>query len=491
MGQEQHLAALSRVGRVHAGRRHDRAGLGSHDARDPGSHRARPRRTGLTAHDTVLVAVVRDEAEGLGRDLARDDEDVAVRAGRTPAWPSPTSRTSARSSPVADLGDPGQRRDREGHRHAGARAARSSRARSSAAPAISAAAAHVVHQQRAARRTALERPAARRRVVLVDEPAVEEVGVEPGDGGGRRLDADGRAGRRRRARAPAGRRPAVRPRRREPRVPRSASRTPGHAEDDADRDDRVARRQQHHVGVADRVEHAGGGGRPVDARRRRTAAPGTRGPQPHPPLLEVDRALARPSLASTTTWVSTGVVGHRQQPDPLVGQAPAGASASVTSAERAALAEPLACGRCGCRSRGRRARTTAAARRTPRARPARAWRLVGAAPALALVDAAAEGVHHGVQVGTDPQPEQGDVVAGVADDGDLGVGERVGAGVEVGAQAAQEPGAADAAGQGRDAHAAQSLSPEARPAASRDGRRRRRRLRTPVQIVTRRASRHR
>jgi len=48
-------------------------------------------------------------------------------------------------------------------------------------------------------------------------------------------------------------------------------------------------------------------------------------------------------------------------------------------------------------------------------------RLVVTAPALGLVDAAAEGVHHGVEVGADPQPEQGDVVAGVADDGDLGV----------------------------------------------------------------------
>ena len=32
--------------------------------------------------------------------------------------------------------------------------------------------------------------------------------------------------------------------------------------------------------------------------------------------------------------------------------------------------------------------------------------LVGATPALALVDAAAEGVDQGVEVGADPQPEQ-------------------------------------------------------------------------------------
>src|SRR5664280_2470704 len=60
------------------------------------------------------------------------------------------------------------------------------------------------------------------------------------------------------------------------------------------------------------------------------------------------------------------------------------------------------------------------------------------APALALLDAAAEGVHHGVEVGTDPQPEQRDVVGGVADHGHLG--RRLG-----GQQPAQEPGASEAA----------------------------------------------
>ena len=71
--------------------------------------------------------------------------------------------------------------------------------------------------------------------------------------------------------------------------------------------------------------------------------------------------------------------------------------------------------------------------------------LVGPAPALLLVDAAAEGVHHGVQVGADPQPEQRDVVAGVADDGDLGVR-------DLRAQAPQEPGGADSAGGDDDVH---------------------------------------
>ena len=72
--------------------------------------------------------------------------------------------------------------------------------------------------------------------------------------------------------------------------------------------------------------------------------------------------------------------------------------------------------------------------------------LLRPAPALLLVDAAAERVHHGVQVGADLQAVEADVVTGVADDGDLGVG---GGRLE----AAQETGTADSAGQSHDAHA--------------------------------------
>ncbi|GMA88422.1 hypothetical protein GCM10025868_36720 [Angustibacter aerolatus] len=93
---------------------------------------------------------------------------------------------------------------------------------------------------------------------------------------------------------------------------------------------------------------------------------------------------------------------------------------------------------------------------------------VGPAPALRLLDAAAQRVHHGVEVGAHPQTEQRDVVAGVADDGDLGLAARgvVGRG-EGGQQAAQEAGAADAAGQCGDAHPA---SVSARPATAGCGR---------------------
>ena len=72
--------------------------------------------------------------------------------------------------------------------------------------------------------------------------------------------------------------------------------------------------------------------------------------------------------------------------------------------------------------------------------------LISPAPALLLIDARAERVHDGVQVGRDMQAERGEVVAGVADDGDVSVWDRR-------AQATQEPGTANAACQNCDAHA--------------------------------------
>ena len=73
------------------------------------------------------------------------------------------------------------------------------------------------------------------------------------------------------------------------------------------------------------------------------------------------------------------------------------------------------------------------------------------------MDAAAEGVHHGVEVGADAQAEQRDVVGRVADHGDaagrtVGVGVGAVAGGQLGEQAAQEAGTADAACEGRDEH---------------------------------------
>jgi hypothetical protein len=75
-----------------------------------------------------------------------------------------------------------------------------------------------------------------------------------------------------------------------------------------------------------------------------------------------------------------------------------------------------------------------------------AMSLVRASPALRVVAAAAERVHHRVKVRADSQAEQGDVVGGIADDGDRRVGGRR-------AQAAQEARCADAAGKHGNPHA--------------------------------------
>ncbi|MDP9609562.1 hypothetical protein JOF35_001839 [Streptomyces demainii] len=68
------------------------------------------------------------------------------------------------------------------------------------------------------------------------------------------------------------------------------------------------------------------------------------------------------------------------------------------------------------------------------------------------MDATAEGVHHGVEVGTDLEAEEVDVVAGVPDDGDVGVRSRR-------LQTAEKTGAADTACQNHNAHE-DSLSAE-------------------------------
>src|SRR6185437_11219894 len=74
-----------------------------------------------------------------------------------------------------------------------------------------------------------------------------------------------------------------------------------------------------------------------------------------------------------------------------------------------------------------------------------AVRLARAAPALLLVAAAAQRVHHRVKVWADPQPEQGDVVGGVANDGDRRVGGRR-------PQAAQKARGANASGKHGNPH---------------------------------------
>ena len=95
--------------------------------------------------------------------------------------------------------------------------------------------------------------------------------------------------------------------------------------------------------------------------------------------------------------------------------------------------------------------------------------LAGAAPALSLVDATSEGVHHRVEVRAHPQAEQRDVVARVADDGDLGdpsdpsdlggvarargvAGPGAGVRVEMVDEATEEPGPTNPSGKDGDPH---------------------------------------
>ena len=78
--------------------------------------------------------------------------------------------------------------------------------------------------------------------------------------------------------------------------------------------------------------------------------------------------------------------------------------------------------------------------------------LVGAAPALLLVDAAAEGVEQVSRSGQTRRPNRlmsSPVLPMTVSSASASSG----VAVEVGAEAAEEPGAADASGQGGDAHA--------------------------------------
>ncbi len=236
-------------------------------------------------------------------------------------------------------------------------------------------------------------------------------------------------------------------------MPRRASRTPGIAEDDADRHHRVAGRQEHDVGLPDGVEHPRCGRGAVEPGDDE-ASRGHGGLVSNPPLLEVDRALAAIAVVDDHVGLDRHV-GHRHQLDAALRQAPARGEPGGHVAERGALPEPLRPHDVGAE--------VEVAEREPLRHSAVGGELglhpvalVGPAPALALVHAVAEGVEQRVEVGADPQAEQGDVVAGVRDDGDRRVRE-AGGGVEVVAQAADEAGSADAARKGRDVHVRESV----------------------------------
>ena len=170
-----------------------------------------------------------------------------------------------------------------------------------------------------------------------------------------------------------------------------------------------------------------------------------------PPLLEVDRVLAALAVVDDDVRLDRHV-GHREQVDALVRQAPAGREPGSDVAQGGALPEPLRPHDVGA--------DVEVAEREPlgecavrRELALHAVALVGAAPPLSLVHAVAQGV----EVGAHAQAEQGDVVTGVRDDGDRRVGEP-GGGVEVVAQAADEACSADAAREGRDVHVRESVS---------------------------------
>ena len=106
------------------------------------------------------------------------------------------------------------------------------------------------------------------------------------------------------------------------------------AEDDADRDDGVARGQQDDVSLADGVEDAWCRGRAFHADDEE-ALSRYGCPHSHPPLLEMDRAGAF-ALVDDDVGLHRSV-GHRQQSDAAVGQAPAVGQAGGPLAERASL----------------------------------------------------------------------------------------------------------------------------------------------------------
>ena len=199
-------------------------------------------------------------------------------------------------------------------------------------------------------------------------------------------------------------------------VPRMASRTPGTPRTMPMLDHRVARRQQHDVGLPDRFQHTGSGDRVVHAGghdllrrgRPRACAPTTPG--------SGRPGVPRPS--STTTWVSTGssVIGSSVT---LWSARPQRAHSISVTADNG-MPSPSSC------AAGDVRRDVPVAEAEPlRLRAVRGQlaldheRLVVATPALRLVDPAAERVHQRVQVGAHPQTEERDVVAGVADDRDL------------------------------------------------------------------------
>ena len=189
------------------------------------------------------------------------------------------------------------------------------------------------------------------------------------------------------------------------------------------RHDRVGRRQHDQVGVGDRVDDAGA---------RASSRPGRPRPRPRP----APRRAAAPSTpgsarpggrsgssgSAIAMWVSTrsSVIGSSRHPG-----LPAPAQRLGHLGERVAGVEHLGADQVGgdvAVAEAEPGRLDAVRRQLLLDAPG----LVAPAPAALGVDAVAEGVHHGVEVGADLEPVDPQVVGGVGDDRDLRVGRHAG-----------------------------------------------------------------
>ena len=196
-------------------------------------------------------------------------------------------------------------------------------------------------------------------------------------------------------------------------VERSAAADATDGQDRADAHHRIGRRQQHDVGVFDRLGDAGsGGGRPRRRRTRNCGSAPWRDSRTHHSWKWIARFS--PSSGSVmTTWVSlrSSLAGSSRAPG-----VPSVAQRLGHLRQRVARAQHLAAHEMGGQ--------VAVAEAEPVGLHAVGGEFllgvpgfVAMAPAALRVDAAAQGVHAGVEIRADPHPVHPRVVADVDDRG--------------------------------------------------------------------------